>query len=167
MRYGPRSRKPSLTQLIYSIQDNKRVPRLARKSRKLTGKRTLSIKEQICQIKKTIRNTIYKKPKSSFFIKQLYWKPHENSISSNDENDGKSHIQRKFWNHIKARKTGRDRHTSTKGKGKAEILFRQYQSVFSKEDPSNIPKPPSISRQLMPKVKVVKDNQAAGPDHIT
>ena len=63
-------------------------------------------------------------------------------------------------------------------KGKAEILNRQYQSVFSQEDPSFIPQPTTPPQSTMPDIIVkeegvlkllqgLKENKAAGPDCIS
>ena len=58
-------------------------------------------------------------------------------------------IQKKFWNHIKATKKDRVGTAPLKDNGvlvsdpksKANILNRQYQSVFSQEDQTSIPQP--------------------------
>ena len=62
-------------------------------------------------------------------------------------------------------------------KSKAEILNKQYQSVFSKEDPVNIPSPTEPPSPPMPDIEVsregvlkllldLKENKASGPDKI-
>ena len=58
-----------------------------------------------------------------------------------------------------------------------EILNKQYQSVFSKEDPTSIPTPSEASFPSMPEIvisqegvlkllKDLKENKASGPDNI-
>jgi hypothetical protein len=60
-------------------------------------------------------------------------------------------------------------------KDKADILNMQYESVFTKEDITNIPKPAGASYPSMPNIKVKEEgvkkllqktnpNKACGPD---
>ena len=71
-------------------------------------------------------------------IRQAYWSHIEhNIIDPDEENFGET--QKKFWKHIKAQKKDRTGTAPLKengllvseAKGKAGILNRQYQSVFS------------------------------------
>ena len=66
-----------------------------------------------------------------------------------EEREPAADIQKKFWNHIKATKKDRvgtaplkdDGVLVSDPKSKANILNRQYQSVFSQENQTNIPQP--------------------------
>ena len=90
-----------------------------------------------------------------------------------------------FWSYIKATKKDRVGTAPLKNnnilysdpKSKAEILNKQYQSVFSKEDPVNIPSPTEPPSPPMPDIEVsregvlkllldLKENKASGPDKI-
>ena len=42
-------------------------------------------------------------------------------------------------------------------RGKTDILSRQYQSVFSKEDPSQIPQPTSTPEPTMPEIEMTEE----------
>ena len=72
-------------------------------------------------------------------IRKSYWRHIESSISpTNKEEEPKNSIHKSFWTHIKAHKRDRSGTAPLKengtlisdAKGKANILNRQYQSVF-------------------------------------
>jgi len=117
-------------------------------------------------------------------IRKSYWNHVENNILINDEqNFGET--QKKFWKHVKSLKKDRTGTAPLKDNGllysdaksKADILNRQYQSVFSHEDLNNIPEPDDIERPAMSEITVgeegvfkmlskVKENKASGPDQL-
>ena len=117
-------------------------------------------------------------------IRQAYWNHIEhNIIDPDEENFGET--QKKFWKHIKAQKKDRTGTAPLKengllvseAKGKAGILNRQYQSVFSQEDPSDIPEPDEAESPEMPRIAVTEEGvlkllsnlqeaKASGPDLI-
>jgi hypothetical protein len=108
----------------------------------------------------------------------------ENSIAGAD-GEPADRSQKRFWRHIKATKKDRVGTAPLKengllisdAKGKAAILNRQYQSVFTREDSSNIPSPLEQPSPAMPDIVIsrngilkqlqnLKENKASGPDHI-
>ena len=117
-------------------------------------------------------------------IRKSSWTHMEASISVADgEPTDKS--QKKFWQHIKATKKDRVGTAPLKengllvsdSKGKASILNRQYLSVFTREDPSNIPPLSDLPSSIMPEIVInrnrilkqlqdLKENKASGPDLI-
>ena len=106
-----------------------------------------------------------------------------------EDGEAAADIQKKFWNHIKATKKDHVGTASLKDNGvlvsdpksKANILNRQYQSVFSQEDQTkfltNIPQPIEPPSPPMSDIVVSQDsilklllelkvNRASGPDLI-
>ena len=117
-------------------------------------------------------------------IRHSYWRHMENKIIG-DSGEPTANIQKNFWSYIKATKKDRVGTAPLKNnnilysdpKSKAEILNKQYQSVFSKEDPVNIPSPTEPPSPPMPDIEVsregvlkllldLKENKASGPDKI-
>ena len=117
-------------------------------------------------------------------IRQSYWDHMEHKIVG-DDGEPTASIQKNFWSYIKATKKDRVGTAPLKDNGilfsdaknKAEILNKQYQSVFSKEDPTSIPTPSEASFPSMPEIvisqegvlkllKDLKENKASGPDNI-
>jgi len=117
-------------------------------------------------------------------IRRSYWTHMENSITGSDDKPA-NRSQKKFWQHIKATKKDRVGTAPLKdngvlisdAKGKAAILNRQYQSVFTREDPSNTPTPTEQPFPPMPDIIIsrngilkqlleLKENKASGPDLI-
>jgi hypothetical protein len=107
----------------------------------------------------------------------------ENNIIGSDEKEPAGTIQKRFWSHVKAVKKDRVGTAPLKDNGllvsdpkcKASILNRQYQSVFSQENSSELPAPTerpsppmseiSISREGILKLLLnLKENKASGPD---
>ena len=103
----------------------------------------------------------------------------ENHVICPDEN--KVNTQKNFCCHIKACKKDRTSTAPLKengllvsdSKGKANILNRQYQLVFSTEDPNNIPVPDFPNEPPMPNISIseagvfkllsdLKENKAPG-----
>ena len=118
------------------------------------------------------------------FIRRSYWKRVENSIlGENEQKFGET--QKKFWKHVKSVKKNRTGTAPLKDNGllhsdarsKANILNRQYHSVFSQEDIDNIPEPDVPDYPAMPEIHVSEEgvykllsdlnvNKASGPDLI-
>jgi hypothetical protein len=129
--------------------------------------------------------TDYKEQKSKVqaLIRTSYWKHIEDNIFGDDNEDHWGSTQKRFWTHVKSIKKDRTGTAPLKehgllvsgAKDKAEILNRQYQSVFSIEDPENIPEPEEPPQPKMSDIKVteegilhllsgLKENKACGPD---
>jgi len=127
---------------------------------------------------------ISQRSKVQSLIRKSYWKHLEDSITGVDTEPA-DRAHKRFWRHIKATKRDRVGTAPLKDngvlisdpKGKAAILNRQYQSVFTNEDISNIPAPPEMPSPPMPEIDIsrngilkqlleLKDNKAAGPDLI-
>ena len=117
-------------------------------------------------------------------IRRSYWNHIEHQIVGED-GEPTANIQKNFWSHVKATKKDRVGTAPLKdngvlisdAQGKANILNRQYQSVFSKEDTTKIPNPIEEPSPDMPEIKVtrngvlkllrdLKENKASGPDNI-
>ena len=117
-------------------------------------------------------------------IRKSYWNHMESTIVGED-GEPAADIQKKFWNHIKATKKDRVGTAPLKDNGvlvsdpksKANILNRQYQSVFSQEDQTSIPQPIEPPSPPMSDIVVSQDgilklllelkvNKASGPDLI-
>ena len=117
-------------------------------------------------------------------IWRSYWSHMEHKIVG-DDGEPTADIQKNFWGYIKATKKDRVGAAPLKNnnilfsdpKSKAEILNKQYQSVFTQEDPVNIPSPIEAPSPSMPEIKVsresvlkllldLKANKASGPDKV-
>ena len=102
-----------------------------------------------------------------------------------DDGEPTASIQKNFWSYIKVTKKDCVGTAPLKDNGilfsdsknKAEILNKQYQSVFSKEDLTSIPTPSEAPFPSMPEIiisqegvlkllKDLKENKASGPDNI-
>ena len=149
------------------------------------------------------RNKLFKKQKSSHRPKdisnykqmrarvqkaerQAYWRHIENLIEigdpEKDQNPGK---QKRFWSYIKSLRKDNCGVAPLKENGKmhadpkdkANILNRQYESTFTREDTSHIPQPRGEPCSPMPDIIVTEEgvakllrrinpNKACGPDMI-
>ena len=117
-------------------------------------------------------------------IRRSYWSHMEHKIVG-DDGEPTANIQKNFWGYIKATKKDRVGTAPLKNnnilfsdpKSKAEILNKQYQSVFTQEDPVNIPSPIEPPSPTTPEIKVsregvlkllldLKENKASGPDKV-
>ncbi len=117
-------------------------------------------------------------------IRTSYWTHIETNILG-DEETPTHDMQKKFWRHVKAVKKDRvgvaplkdNNELTSDAKTKATLINKQYQSVFSKEDPTNIPDPIEPPSPEMPEISVsrdgvlklllnLKENKASGPDLI-
>ena len=149
------------------IHKKKKLYKIAKKTKTEENRRRFL--EQRAHVQKSIRTS--------------YEQYIEHSITGGEESGPT--VQKNFWSHIKATKKDRSGTAPLKehgllvsdAKGKASILNRQYQSVFSKENPSNIPHPDSPPQPTMPDITVteagvlkllteLKPNKASGPDKI-
>ena len=102
-----------------------------------------------------------------------------------DDDEPTANIQKNFWGYIKATKKDRVGTAPLKNnnvlfsdpKSKAEILNKQYQSVFIQEDTLNMPSPIEPPSPSMPEIKVshegvqkllldLKENKASSPDKV-
>ena len=109
----------------------------------------------------------------------------DNILEEKAEEDFKN-TQKKFWKHIKSVKKDRTGTAPLKENGllysdpksKADILNRQYQSVFSHEDLNNIPEPDEPEFPAMSEITAtedgvfkllteLKENKASGPDQLS
>ena len=118
--------------------------------------------------------------------RQAYWQYVENLIEEGDENveqhPGK---QKRFWSYIKALRKDNSGVAPLKENGKihadpldkSNVLNRQYESTFTREDKANIPQPEGqpyppmpdidISREgVLKLLKKINPNKASGPDMI-
>ena len=94
--------------------------------------------------------------------RQAYWQYVENLIEEGDENGEQRHgKQKRFWSYIKALRKDNSGVAPLKENGKmhadpldkSNILNRQYESTFTREDEANIPQPegqpyPSAEREF-------------------
>ena len=161
--------KPWITQKIRNlIQKEKRFHRKARDS-------------------PTYRNIArYKRLKSSIQLlkRRSYWN-YINSIIECDDNTKRPSTQKRFWHYVKSLKKDASGVSPLKVNGKlfsdnkekANILNQQYQSVFTKENPNEIPIPSGIRFPSMPEISVsctgvekllrqINPNKASGPDEV-
>ncbi|KAL8567466.1 hypothetical protein ACOMHN_010057 [Nucella lapillus] len=119
--------------------------------------------------------------------RQSYWQYINSLISPPDDNDmpNQGQSQKRFWSYIKSLRRDNNGVAPLKKNGsifctatdKANILNQQYQSVFTREDLSNIPSPPgepfppmaniTISVEgVLKLLKKINPHKAAGPDNI-
>ncbi len=114
-------------------------------------------------------------------IRKSYWENIESILSGDEDSTYKT--QNKFWKSIKASKRDRTGTSPLRKNGllisgakdKADILNRQYTSVFSREDTSVIPPPVEAPHPPMDEIAIdrlgivklltqLKDHKACGPD---
>ena len=118
--------------------------------------------------------------------RQAYWKYVENLIELGDEQEQQpSSKQKRFFSFIKSLKKDSSGVAPLRDQGKlhsdpadkANILNRQYQSEFTDEDKSEIPKPDGDPSPTMPDIHITTEgvlkllqklnvNKASGPDMI-
>ena len=116
--------------------------------------------------------------------RRSYWN-YINSIIESDENSDRPSTQKRFWHYVKSLKKDAsgvsplkvNGHLYSDNKDKANILNQQYQSVFTKENPTEIPSPSGKRFPSMPEISVscpgvekllrqLNPNKAPGPDSI-
>ena len=114
-------------------------------------------------------------------IRKSYWENVESILSGDEASTYQT--QNKFWKFIKASKRDRTGTSPLRDNGlliseakdKADILNRQYISVFSREDTSVIPPPVEAPHPPMDEIGIdrlgivklltqLKDHKACGPD---
>ena len=119
-------------------------------------------------------------------IRKSYWCHVEDNILEEKAEEDFKNTQKKFWKHIKSVKKDRTGTAPLKENGllysdpksKADILNRQYQSVFSHEDLNNIPEPDEPEFPAMSEITAtedgvfkllteLKENKASGPDQLS
>ena len=118
--------------------------------------------------------------------RQAYWQYVENLIEEGDENgEQRPGKQKRFWSYIKALRKDNSGVAPLKENGKMQadpldksnILNRQYESTFIREDEVNIPQPEGQPYPPMPEIdisregvlkllKKINPNKASGPDMI-
>jgi hypothetical protein len=107
------------------------------------------------------RSYLSQRSKVQSLIRKSYWKHLEESITVVD-GEPADRSNKKFWRHIKGTKKDRVGTAPLKDngllvsdpKGKADILNRQYESVFTREDCSNIPDPVEPPSPSMPEIEI-------------
>jgi len=155
-----------------------KVKREMRKQNKLFTKAKISEDSSDRQAYLTQRSAVQS------MTRKAYWSHIENCITgTEDEKANKANTQKRFWKHIKATKKDHVGTAPLKENGllfsdpkaKADILNRQYQSVFSREDSSDIPAPSETPYPPMPEIVIsrngivkqlqeLKVDKASGPD---
>ena len=118
--------------------------------------------------------------------RQAYWQYVENLIDVGDENCEQCPGKRKrFWSYIKSLRKDNSGVAPLKENGKmhadpldkSNILNRQYESIYTQEDETNIPQPEGCPYPQMPDIEIgrdgvlkplkkIKPNKASGPDMI-
>ena len=118
--------------------------------------------------------------------RQAYWQYVENLIEVGDENcEQRPGKQKRFWSYIKALRKDNSGVAPLKENGKmhadpldkSNILNRQYESTFTREDETNIPQPEGQPYPPMPDIEISREgvlkllkkinpNKASGPDMI-
>jgi hypothetical protein len=166
------------------------VPWVTQKVKKEIRKRNNMFKKAKKSNDPTAKQDYLKqRAKTQSMIRKSYWTHLENSITGGDtpadKKVNKQETQKRFWSHIKAMKKDRVGTAPLKengllvsdSKAKAGILNRQYESVFSREDSSNIPAPSDPPSPPMPEIEIsrngilkqlqdLKVDKASGPDLI-
>ena len=98
--------------------------------------------------------------------RKAYWEYVDNLIEiGNPDSDEKPNKQKRFWSYVKALRKDNSGVAPLKDSGKmhadpkdkVDILNMQYESVFTKEDITNIPKPAGTSYPSMPNIKVKEE----------
>ena len=116
--------------------------------------------------------------------RQTYWR-YINSLIEATPGDDKEEIansQKRFWGYIEGLRKDTTGVSPLKEGGlmyassrdKANILNRQYKSVFTSEDLSDVPRPEGVPAPLMPAIAIAEDgvlqqinpSKASGPDTI-
>ena len=115
--------------------------------------------------------------------RQSYWNFVDNTIEVRDPEQEQQPKQKRFWSFIKSLRKNTSGVAPLKDNGrlhadpkdKADILNRLYESKWTKEDTSDIPKPDGVPYPAMPDIKVNKEgvtklqlnpSKASGPDLI-
>ena len=166
---GNKYRKPWAT---------RRVKALQRKQKKLFTKKKKTKSSKTERAYRTAKAAAQREERKA------YWNYVDNLIEVGDD-DGNTPKQKRFWSFI--RNTRKDNtgisplkengRLFSGAKDKADILGRQYESVYTNEDVSNIPEPVGEPYPPMKELHVsvegvtkllrkVNPNKASGPDSI-
>ena len=160
---------------------DKHVRTLQRKRNKLFKKQRASHRA------KDISHYRHIKAKVQKAERQAYWKHVENIIDIGDpESDHQPNKQKRFWSFIKSLRKDSSGVAPLKENGKmhadpkdkTNILNRQYESVYTKEDTNNVPSPSGQPYQPMEEITVtehgvrklllkINPRKACGPDMIS
>ena len=165
-----KNHKPWITPHMKTLQ--RRLSRLLRKTKQTNDS---SIRQRYLKTKAAVQK----------LRRQNYWQYINNLIDPPKEGEQNSPSnQKRFWNYIKSLRRdncGVSPLRDHEGKlnsaplDKANILNRQYVSVFTKEDPSNIPSPAGEPYPDMAKIEITEEgvckllrnlnpHKASGPD---
>jgi hypothetical protein len=115
---------------------------------------------------KDIKKYIEAKANAHRLQRKVYWEYVDNLIEiGNPESDEKPNKQKRFWSYVNALRKDNSGVIPLKDSekmhadpiDKADILNRKYESVFTKEDITNIPKPEGTSYPSMPNIKVKEE----------
>ena len=169
MLKGSRHRKPWAT---------KRVKALQSKQKKLFSKKKKTKSGKTERAYRAVKAAAQREERKA------YWNYIDNLIEVGDD-DGKTPKQKRFWSYI--RNTRKDNtgisplkengRLFSGAKDKADILGRQYESVYTHEDVSSIPEPVGEPFPPMKELQIsdegvtkllreVNPNKASGPDSI-
>ena len=166
---GDKNHKPWITRDVRTIRHKER--HLYKKARNSSSQRDLHKYKKI-------------KARAQKLQRQAYWTYVNTIIDSTDDTE-KPSSQKRFWRYIKSlrkdntgvaplKENGR---LYTEPKAKANILNRQYQSVFTREDVTSVPTPDGTPFPDMPTISIsikgveallkkINPQKAAGPDGI-
>ena len=165
-----KNHKPWITPHIRTL--NRRLARLLKRS-KLTN--NPSIRQKYLRTKASVQK----------LTRQRYWDYINNLIDPPDSDKDRASNQKRFWNYIKSLRRDNCGVSPLRFEGKlhsapgdkANILNRQYESVFTKEDTSAIPPPSGIPYPEMVDIEIstegiskllrnLNPHKASGPDEI-
>ena len=148
---GNRKSKPWITRTIRALHRKKN--KLFKKQRATKGS-------------KDIDNYQNMKAKVQRAERQAYWKYVENLIEvGNEDTDHRPGKQKRFWSYIKSLRKDNSGVSPLKENGKmhadpldkSNILNRQYESIFTREDDTNIPLLEGQPYPPMPDIEVSTD----------
>ena len=168
---GKKKRKPWITKTIRALH---------RKRNKLYKKQKATKKRKDGDHYRSMKAKVQRAER------QAYWQYVENLIEVGDENcEQRPGKQKRFWSYIKALRKDNSGVAPLKENGKmhadpldkSNILNRQYESTFTREDETNIPQPEGQPYPPMPDIEISREgvlkllkkinpNKASGPDMI-
>ena len=166
--------------------NKKQKPWVSQEVKILKRKRNKLFKKQRrTKNSKDIRNYKETKARLQKAERQSYWNFVGHIIDEGEPRQEHPPKQKRFWSFIKPmrkdtsgiaplKENGR---LQAEPKDKADILNRQYESTWTKEDRSSIPTPEGQPFPAMPEISVTKQgvfklllklnpNKATGPDHL-
>ena len=141
---------------VHKLWISKQVKSLTRKCRKLFQRQRKTRKTKDIRLYKETKARLQKTERQS------YWKFIDNIIEVGDPDQEHQPKQKRFWAYIKSLrkdssgiaplKDNRTLHANAKDK--ADILNRQYESTWTREDNTSIPTPDGTPFPSMPEIKV-------------